>query len=158
MKILKAGKWDSRFNLDVHDKSLTRVRISQKTKIHKPSLQQGDLLLDLESVKLETLSRQNLKEGKVNIDTLILQSPDLVNAKFKAALKKWGKVFEIDGKIDNLQLGTLWDRLPVAFKADLENLETGGTLGITMQAKGNLPRSEERRVGKECRSRWSPYH
>ena len=23
---------------------------------------------------------------------------------------------------------------------------------------GNLYRSEERRVGKECRSRWSPYH
>src|SRR5260370_40640429 len=23
---------------------------------------------------------------------------------------------------------------------------------------GNPPRSEERRVGKECRSRWSPYH
>src|SRR3712207_7275835 len=23
---------------------------------------------------------------------------------------------------------------------------------------GGLPRSEERRVGKECRSRWSPYH
>src|SRR5574341_1372447 len=23
---------------------------------------------------------------------------------------------------------------------------------------GFLPRSEERRVGKECRSRWSPYH
>ena len=24
--------------------------------------------------------------------------------------------------------------------------------------KGSLTRSEERRVGKECRSRWSPYH
>ena len=24
--------------------------------------------------------------------------------------------------------------------------------------KGNPARSEERRVGKECRSRWSPYH
>ena len=23
---------------------------------------------------------------------------------------------------------------------------------------GNQTRSEERRVGKECRSRWSPYH
>ena len=23
---------------------------------------------------------------------------------------------------------------------------------------GNWARSEERRVGKECRSRWSPYH
>ena len=25
-------------------------------------------------------------------------------------------------------------------------------------AQGNSLRSEERRVGKECRSRWSPYH
>ena len=25
-------------------------------------------------------------------------------------------------------------------------------------AEANLQRSEERRVGKECRSRWSPYH
>ena len=24
--------------------------------------------------------------------------------------------------------------------------------------KASLTRSEERRVGKECRSRWSPYH
>src|SRR5256885_12330179 len=24
--------------------------------------------------------------------------------------------------------------------------------------RGDVPRSEERRVGKECRSRWSPYH
>ena len=24
--------------------------------------------------------------------------------------------------------------------------------------RGSVPRSEERRVGKECRSRWSPYH
>ena len=33
---------------------------------------------------------------------------------------------------------------------------TGGTLS---QADATaLHRSEERRVGKECRSRWSPYH
>ena len=25
-------------------------------------------------------------------------------------------------------------------------------------SKSHLIRSEERRVGKECRSRWSPYH
>ena len=31
---------------------------------------------------------------------------------------------------------------------------------ISMDSDGNLiaERSEERRVGKECRSRWSPYH
>ena len=28
-------------------------------------------------------------------------------------------------------------------------------IGVTMQI---WQRSEERRVGKECRSRWSPYH
>src|SRR3989441_10842855 len=27
-----------------------------------------------------------------------------------------------------------------------------------VEALASIPRSEERRVGKECRSRWSPYH
>ena len=30
--------------------------------------------------------------------------------------------------------------------------------GYTLFVKDALERSEERRVGKECRSRWSPYH
>ena len=29
---------------------------------------------------------------------------------------------------------------------------------LKKNASGERPRSEERRVGKECRSRWSPYH
>ena len=29
---------------------------------------------------------------------------------------------------------------------------------VVNEIAGNLIRSEERRVGKECRSRWSPYH
>ena len=29
---------------------------------------------------------------------------------------------------------------------------------IALAVKGIGTRSEERRVGKECRSRWSPYH
>ena len=29
---------------------------------------------------------------------------------------------------------------------------------ITVYADRSFSRSEERRVGKECRSRWSPYH
>src|ERR1039457_745117 len=34
-----------------------------------------------------------------------------------------------------------------------------GTRSATATIRGmNRPRSEERRVGKECRSRWSPYH
>src|SRR5574341_1060279 len=29
---------------------------------------------------------------------------------------------------------------------------------LATRMETRLPRSEERRVGKECRSRWSPYH
>ena len=29
---------------------------------------------------------------------------------------------------------------------------------LTLVVNRRTPRSEERRVGKECRSRWSPYH
>ena len=31
-------------------------------------------------------------------------------------------------------------------------------VGISDYAQDQAERSEERRVGKECRSRWSPYH
>src|SRR5260221_13885581 len=33
-----------------------------------------------------------------------------------------------------------------------------GTYEVTAEREGFKTRSEERRVGKECRSRWSPYH
>ena len=36
-----------------------------------------------------------------------------------------------------------------------QNLLLGTVVGVVT---ASLCRSEERRVGKECRSRWSPYH
>ena len=33
-----------------------------------------------------------------------------------------------------------------------------GEFTVILRPSGSLTRSEERRVGKECRSRWSPYH
>ena len=44
------------------------------------------------------------------------------------------------------------------FNFDADNIQTvKNALLLSSTADGNL-RSEERRVGKECRSRWSPYH
>ena len=38
-------------------------------------------------------------------------------------------------------------------------VEKSGLVEIEVSARHvHLTRSEERRVGKECRSRWSPYH
>ena len=41
--------------------------------------------------------------------------------------------------------------------AEQGNAAAQYNLGV-MYANGQTTRSEERRVGKECRSRWSPYH
>src|SRR5687768_14959229 len=40
---------------------------------------------------------------------------------------------------------------------DVQLIESGGEWVVT-GADVTIARSEERRVGKECRSRWSPYH
>ena len=37
-------------------------------------------------------------------------------------------------------------------------IDPGIGFGKNLKHNMNLIRSEERRVGKECRSRWSPYH
>ena len=36
--------------------------------------------------------------------------------------------------------------------------EAGVELAVDVELYGAVVRSEEHRVGKECRSRWSPYH
>ena len=42
---------------------------------------------------------------------------------------------------------------------DFENALTAFTAGNSLPFSAEqVSRSEERRVGKECRSRWSPYH
>ena len=37
-------------------------------------------------------------------------------------------------------------------------LTEDGVMTYCTASEENAERSEERRVGKECRSRWSPYH
>ena len=39
-----------------------------------------------------------------------------------------------------------------------DELVEDSEIEILLYTKESLMRSEERRVGKECRSRWSPYH
>ena len=40
----------------------------------------------------------------------------------------------------------------------LDLFSGSGGIGIEALSRGASQRSEERRVWKECRSRWSPYH
>src|SRR3712207_3672204 len=56
----------------------------------------------------------------------------------------------------SLGLGAIWRTGPVAYHDNMRaffGLEEGDSIVAYLYL-----RSEERRVGKECRSRWSPYH
>ena len=55
------------------------------------------------------------------------------------------------------QAPTLYDVGPKEEIAEFEELMRKTIADIVSEAS-SVARSEERRVGKECRSRWSPYH
>ena len=63
-------------------------------------------------------------------------------------------------------VGTVWALLPPVIaillalitKEVYMSLFIGVVTGALLYTNFSPVRSEERRVGKECRSRWSPYH
>src|SRR6266511_3033215 len=64
---------------------------------------------------------------------------------------------------DNLALQGRVDEAQAIFQGLLDLRSDLGLLAeewepVARRQLGNFPRSEERRVGKECRSRWSPDH
>ena len=62
-------------------------------------------------------------------------------------------LFDIKDKVVVITGGT-----GVLGKAIAFHLAEEGAKVVVLGRKAETGRSEERRVGKECRSRWSPYH
>ena len=93
----------------------------------------------------QTAEKQEVadEQGKnVSVKGVVVQKEDgnpIVGVAVTVRGTKIGAVTDVDGKfhIDNVPVGSWID----VFMIDCE-----------------IGRSEERRVGKECRSRWSPYH
>ena len=56
----------------------------------------------------------------------------------------------------NTSGGKLW-RFDFSYNGKRKTLSIGKYPTVSL-VKARAERSEERRVGKECRSRWSPYH
>ena len=56
-----------------------------------------------------------------------------------------GTTFEMEGNVFRV--------------VEFQHVKPGkGSAFVRTKLKNVITRSEERRVGKECRSRWSPYH
>ena len=67
-------------------------------------------------------------------------------------------------RLSNTQVIILASVIAVSVSSLITQLSSLHTSAVTSQSAGDRAptapdtRSEERRVGKECRSRWSPYH
>ena len=73
-----------------------------------------------------------------------------IHALSEEMLTNLGKLVAIDSQLAPAKEGMPFGEGPA------KALEMG--LQIAQELGFNRVRSEERRVGKECRSRWSPYH
>src|SRR3712207_2816715 len=90
------------------------------------------------------------------VGALDLWSDDFVWDGDESGLPGSGRHEGKQAAIDVLQQAVgVWDTFELSADEFIEQGDTVVMLGHTDLAKD---RSEERRVGKECRSRWSPYH
>src|ERR1039457_5240654 len=101
----------------------------------------------------------NYKESREVLQALLAAQPDLAEAHYNLAVAM--------AKERNFRAAAAEYRACLAHdpENDLARLSIAVALHTVGDANDALPyadeyvkRSEERRVGKECRSRWSPYH
>src|SRR5258708_25417984 len=95
----------------------------------------------------------------------------LLSARFASAAFAFEPFTVRDIRVEGVQrtdAGTVFNYLPIKVgdRVDDEKASaavkalyaTGFFRDVRLEAEDGVLRSEERRVGKECRSRWSPYH
>ena len=79
-----------------------------------------------------------------------------------AASENWQsqnkRIVFTNGCFDIVHLGHIDYLSRAADLADVLVIGVNTDASVSRIKGENRPRSEERRVGKECRSRWSPYH
>ena len=115
---------------DLTTQQLREIANSLQAKIEEGLKKDG---MEISDIPTHITPKKDINDGKV----LTL---DWGGTNFRAAIVefKGGKPFIIESK-----------------KKPLSAKETAGFKQVDLF---NEMRSEERRVGKECRSRWSPYH
>ena len=138
---------DERWYRLVNDKIKTDEIAYWEKQVNELLKKQGRLNTDIKDIK-------KLKKQLINDVVENMESDDDSRARQKLMNQNQRLIQESKDKIANLEDELM--ELPRELARANEKLLTE-TLKVCY-GKMNSNRSEERRVGKECRSRWSPYH
>ncbi len=153
LKKFRVGKVASQFSLQLHDKTLSRIRLSQKTKIS--SINEDELKLNLKKITIESLSRKNLQKGNLDLDNFHLKATDLASIQLKGNAKNWGDSFGLESTVENLQLASIWKQIPEEIKKGLGLTELGGAVALTSKINGSLPPPKNSEKDSKPFERWT---
>src|SRR5256886_10405552 len=115
-----------------------------------PQISTGDLLRAAvaRGTELGRQAREAMDGGRLVEDSLVL---GMIRERLGEPDTRRGFIF--DGFPRNLAQAHALERLLEALQQPLD-----AVVQFDVEPRELVRRSEERRVGKECRSRWSPYH
>ena len=130
------------------------------------AVERGDILARLENDSLSPTVFE-AEATKITADTAI----DRMLISAAAKVKAYQEMIDKEKALADAKKFLEGLNYPVASASDLKSAEKAMIAardayeiaqadfeGVKLRAETDLCRSEERRVGKECRSRWSPYH
>ena len=121
---------------------------------------------DIETRQIKGEDKLYLVLRIIGQNDLVVRVPacnlDLVGVRDVVDADGLERVFQVL-RAEHTEEPTNWSR---RYKANLEKLHSGNVIKVSEVVRDlwhhdrdkDAERSEERRVGKECRSRWSPYH
>ncbi len=140
---VKTGKILTTFAVDLNDLSLTKTNVAFDLQVDAPTPGKLNGAIPIGPITFASRSRQNLKTGDIEIDQATLRAPTLMNLDLTASLKNWGKTFKIDTKATGTELAALWEKVPQALKADMQDLKMAGAVNFALNAKGSIPEKIE---------------
>jgi len=141
LKKFRVAKVASQFSLQLHDKSLSRIRLSQKTKI--TSVNADEFKLNVKEMDIESLTRKNLQAGNLDLDKFHFMAADLMSIQLKGNAKNWGESFILESNVDNLQLASIWEQIPADMRKNLEGLDGKVELSLKTQGKLSPPKNQK---------------
>lgn len=144
MDMATIGEVIADFKLDVNDLSLTQTSAAVNVTVKSPILKMKGMEVGLKDVEFKSVSRQNLKDGNIDIDQISLKLADIMGLSAKGSLKEWGnKAFSLVSNVAPFQLNSVLEKLPQETRDNLKGMVMDGLISMDISAEGSIPKKEE---------------